>query len=266
MTSALKKMYLWLMFFFLYAPILVLVLFSFNASRSRGNWGGWSLRWYGELFRDQGLMTALGNTVLIALAAALVSAAAGTIAAVGIYNLKGWKKSFVMNITYLPVLNPDIVIGISMMILFIAMSFPRGMASLIVSHITFGLPYGVISVLPKLAQLDPQLFDAALDLGATPKEAYIKVILPQIMPGIFTGFLLAFTMSVDDFVVSFFVTGNGVANLAISIYSMSRRGINPKINAVLTLLFAAVVAMMYLIQRRLQRTPKITDPDDSLYR
>ena len=122
------------------------------------------------------------------------------------------------------------------------------------AHITFCLPFVVISVLPKLAQLDPQLFDAALDLGATPREAYIKVILPQILPGVFTGFLLAFTMSVDDFVVSFFVTGNGVANLAISIYSMARRGINPKINAVLTLLFAVVVAMMYLIQKRLHKS------------
>ncbi|MCL2121473.1 MAG: ABC transporter permease [Clostridiales bacterium] len=256
MRAILKKCYLWLIFIFLYAPILVLILFSFNVSRSRGNWGGLSLRWYGELFQDRAIMTALGNTVLIALVAAAVSAAVGTVAAVGIYRLKGWKKSFVMNITYLPILNPDIVIGISMMILFIAMSFPRGMASLIVSHITFGLPYGVISVLPKLAQLDPQIFDAALDLGATPREAYFKVILPQILPGVFTGFLLAFTMSVDDFVVSFFVTGNGVANLAISIYSMSRRGINPKINAVLTLLFIAVAAMMYLIQRRLRKSSR----------
>jgi len=249
-----KKCYLWLIFFFLYAPILVLVLFSFNASRSRGNWGGFSLRWYAELFQDRAIMSALGNTVIIALVSAVISAAAGTVAAIGIYRLKGWKKSLIMNITYLPVLNPDIVIGISMMILFIAMSFPRGMVSLIVAHITFGLPYGVISVLPKLAQLDPQIFDAALDLGATPKDAYLKVILPQILPGVFTGFLLAFTMSVDDFVVSFFVTGNGVANLAISIYSMSRRGINPKINAVLTLLFVAVVAMMYIIQRRLKKS------------
>lgn len=254
MREMLKKGYLWLVFFFLYAPILVLVLFSFNASRSRGNWGGLSLRWYIELFQDRAIMTALGNTVLIAIVASVISAAAGTVAAIGIYRLKGWKKSLIMNVTYLPVLNPDIVIGISMMILFIAMEFPRGMPSLIVSHITFGLPYGVISVLPKLAQLDPQIFDAALDLGATPKEAYMKVILPQIIPGVFTGFLLAFTMSVDDFVVSFFVTGNGVANLAISIYSMSRRGVNPKINAVLTLLFAAVAAMMYLIQRRMDRS------------
>ena len=254
MMAALKKCYLWLIFVFLYAPILVLILFSFNASRSRGNWAGLSLRWYAELFQDRAIMAALGNTVIIALVSAAIAAAAGTVAAVGIYRLKGWKKSFVMNVTYLPVLNPDIVIGISMMILFIAMSFPRGMVSLIVAHITFGLPYGVISVLPKLAQLDPQIFDAALDLGARPRDAYLKVILPQIMPGVFTGFLLALTMSVDDFVVSFFVTGNGVANLAISIYSMSRRGINPKINAVLTLLFVAVAAMMYLIQKRLSKS------------
>ena len=199
-------------------------------------------------------MSALANTVVIALVSAIVAAIAGTIAAVGIYNLKGWTKSFVMNVTYMPILNPDIVLGISMMILFIAVSFPRGMTSLILAHITFGLPYVVVSVLPKLAQLNPQIFDAALDLGATPREAYVQVILPQILPGVFTGFLLAFTMSVDDFVVSFFVTGNGVANLAISIYAMARRGVNPKINAVLTLLFLAVAAMMALIQRRLKKT------------
>ena len=254
MIGLLKKAYFWLIFFFLYAPILVLILFSFNASRSRGNWGGFSLRWYVELFQDQAIMAALGNTVLIAIVAALVSAVAGTVAAIGIHSLVGWKKSLIMNITYLPVLNPDIVMGISMMILFVAMSFPRGMTSLIISHITFGLPYGVISVLPKLAQLDPQIVDAAMDLGAKPREAYMKVVLPQILPGIFTGFLLAFTMSVDDFVVSFFVTGNGVANLAISIYAMSRRGINPKINAVLTLLFVAVVAMMSIIQARVKKS------------
>ena len=254
MKAALKKSYLWLIFFFLYAPILIMILFSFNESRSRASWGGLSLHWYIELFRDRALMTALGNTALIALISAAVSAVMGTIAAVGIHNLKGWKKSLILNVTYIPIFNPDIVIGISMMILFIAVSFPRGLASLIVAHITFGLPFVVISVLPKLAQLDPQIYDAALDLGATPREAYTKVILPQIIPGVFTGFLLAFTMSVDDFVVSFFVTGNGVANLAISIYSMARRGINPKINAVLTLLFVAVVAMMYVIQKRLKKS------------
>jgi len=254
MKGLLKKAYLWLVFAFLYAPILVLVLFSFNASKSRASWEGLSLRWYIELFQDRAIMSALANTVIIAVVSAVVAAVVGTVAAVGIHNLKGWKKSFIMNVTYLPVLNPDIVIGISMMILFIAVSFPRGLASLIIAHITFGLPYVVISVLPKLAQLDPQIFDAALDLGAKPREAYTQVILPQILPGVFTGFLLAFTMSVDDFVVSFFVTGNGVSNLAISIYSMARRGINPKINAVLTLLFAAVVGMMYLIQKRLRRS------------
>jgi spermidine/putrescine transport system permease protein len=248
-----KKAYLWLIFLFLYAPILVLVIYSFNASRSRASWGGLSLKWYIELFQDNAIMSALGNTVLVALVSAAVAAVVGTIAAVGIHSLKGWVKSFIMNVTYMPVLNPDIVIGISMMMLFIAVSFPRGMASLVIAHITFGLPYVVISVLPKLAQLNPQIFDAALDLGATPQQAYMQVILPQILPGVFTGFLLAFTMSVDDFVVSFFVTGNGVANLAISIYSMARRGINPKINAVLSLIFVTVAVMMALIQKRLKK-------------
>ena len=254
MKSALKKAYLWLIFFFLYAPILVLILFSFNASRSRGNWGGFSVKWYIELFHDKAIMSALGNTVLIAVVSSLIAVVLGTVAAIGIHNLKGWKKNMIINVTYLPILNPDIVTGISMMLLFIAVNVPRGLLSMIIAHITFGMPYVVISVLPKLAQLDPQVYDAALDLGATPREAYTKVSLPQVMPGIFTGFLLAFTMSVDDFVVSFFVTGNGVSNLAISIYSMARRGINPKINAVLTLLFAAVVALMYIIQKRFRKS------------
>ncbi|MDR1194668.1 MAG: ABC transporter permease [Peptococcaceae bacterium] len=249
-----KRLYLGLIFLFLYAPILVLVLYSFNYSRSRGNWAGFSLRWYGELFQDRAIMGALGNTVLIALVSALAAAVVGTIAAIGIYNSRGWRKNLLINVTYLPILNPDIVTGISLMLLFIALSFPRGLMSMIVAHITFGLPYVVISVLPKLAQLDPQIFDAALDLGAPPRQAYVKVILPQIMPGVFTGFLLAFTMSVDDFVVSFFVTGDGVSNLAIAIYSMARRGVNPKINAVLTLLFIAVAGGMYLIQRQLNKS------------
>ena len=253
MKAAFKKIYLWLIFLFLYAPILVLILFSFNSSKSRCSWEGFSLKWYIALFQDSQIMNAMFNTVIIAVVAALLAAIVGTIAAIGIYNLRGWQKNLMINVTYLPILNPDIVTGISMMLLFIAISIPRGLFSMIIAHITFGLPYVIISVLPKLGQMDPQIYDAALDLGASPGEAYTKVILPQILPGIFTGFLLAFTMSVDDFVVSFFVTGNGVSNLAISIYSMARRGVNPKINAVLTLLFAVVVGMMYFINRQLNK-------------
>jgi spermidine/putrescine transport system permease protein len=253
LKAGLKRLYLWLIFFFLYAPILVLVLFSFNESKSRGRWEGFSLKWYIQLFQDNQIMAALANTVLVAVVAAIMSAIVGTIAAIGIFNLKGWLKNLVINVTYLPILNPDIVTGISMMLLFISLQLPRGLLTMILAHVTFGLPYVIISVLPKLGQLDPQIFDAALDLGASPRDAYTKVILPQIMPGVFTGFLLAFTMSVDDFVVSFFVTGNGVSNLAISIYSMARRGVNPKINAVLTLLFVTVVGVMYFINRQLNK-------------
>ncbi len=158
-----------------------------------------------------------------------------------------------INLTYLPILNPDIVTGIALMLLMIYARIPRGMFSMLLSHITFCVPFVVISVLPKLRQLDPRLYDAALDLGATPFNAYLSVILPEIAPGILTGLLMAFTMSIDDFVISYFTTGNGVANLSISIYSMARRGINPKINAVLTLLFTSILILMAIIERSMNR-------------
>ena len=252
----LKKSYLSLVFIFLYAPIVVLIVFSFNASKSRGKWGGFSLDWYEKLFHDKALLTSLYNTILIAVIASLVATVIGTIAAIGIHRMKGKSKSFMINLTYLPILNPDIVTGISFMLLLIYMKIPRGMLSMLLAHITFCLPFVIISVLPKLRQLDPQLYDAALDLGATPRRAYFTVILPQILPGVFTGFLLAFTMSIDDFVISYFSTGNGVANLSISIYSMARRGINPKINAVLTLLFTGILVLMFFISRHVNRNNK----------
>ncbi len=246
----LKKSYLGLIFLFLYAPILILIIFSFNASKSRGAWGGFTLDWYRQLFQDDALLTSLYNTIVIAIVASIVATLLGTIAAIGIYRMKGFRKSFMINLTYLPILNPDIVTAISFMLLLIYLKIPRGMLSLLLAHITFCLPFVIISVLPKLRQLDPQIYDAALDLGATPKRAYFSVILPQILPGIFAGFLLAFTMSIDDFVISYFTTGNGVSNLSISIYSMARRGINPKINAVLTILFVGILALMFFINRR----------------
>ncbi len=252
----LKKSYLSLVFIFLYAPIVVLIIFSFNASKSRGKWGGFSLDWYQKLFHDKALLTSLYNTILIAVIASLIATVIGTIAAIGIHRMKGKGKSFMINLTYLPILNPDIVTGISFMLLLIYMKIPRGMLSMLLAHITFCLPFVIISVLPKLRQLDPRLYDAALDLGATPRRAYFSVILPQILPGVFTGFLLAFTMSIDDFVISYFSTGNGVANLSISIYSMARRGINPKINAVLTLLFTGILVLMFLISRHVNRNNK----------
>jgi spermidine/putrescine transport system permease protein len=251
--NALKKAYTYFIFLFLYAPIIVLIVFSFNSSKSRAHWTGFTFKWYIEMFKDRQIMTSLYYTIVIAIVASLIATLLGTIAAIGIVYLKKLPKTILMNLTYLPVLNPDIVTGISLMLLFILFKFPRGFFTMLLAHITFNLPYVILSVLPKLKQLDNQIYDAALDLGATPTYALKKVILPQISPGIFTGFLLAMTMSIDDFVISFFTTGPGVSNLAITIYSMARKGVSPKINATLSLLFASVVLMLLIINNRMNR-------------
>lgn len=254
MTRIVKKLYLLLIFIFLYAPVLILIVFSFNNSKSRGHWAGFTLKWYGDLFRDKQILSSLYYTVIVALLASLVAAIVGTAAAIGIHNMSKVKKSVVMNLTYLPVLNPDIVTGISLMILFIFVNIPLGFGTLLMAHISFNLPYIILSVLPKLKQLNKHLFEAALDLGASPLYAFRKVIFPEIMPGIITGFLLCFTLSLDDFVISFFTTGSGVSTLSIAIYSMARRGINPKINALSTLMFVVVLILLLIINRRTSST------------
>lgn len=249
----LKKGYTFLIFLFLYAPILVLIIFSFNNSKSRGNWDGFTLKWYAELFQDSQIASALYYTILVAVISSLVATIIGTVAAIGINNMKGLPGAITLNVTYLPLLSPDIVMGISLMLLFIFIKLPLGFMTMLLAHITFNLPFVIFSVLPKLKQLSSDSYNAALDLGATPIEAYRKVILPQITPGIVTGFLLAFTMSIDDFVVSFFTTGSGVSNLAITIYSMARRGINPKINALLTIMFISIMLLLIIINNRLSK-------------
>lgn len=246
----LKKGYLFLIFFFLYAPILILIIFSFNESRSRANWTGFTLDWYSQLFRDRQILDALYNTVTIGMLSAVIATIIGTAAAIGIFNMKKYPKMMLMNVTYLPVLNPDIVTGIALMLLFIFMRLPLGYLTLLLSHITFNIPYVILSVLPKLMQLNKHTFEAAIDLGATPLYAYRKVVLPQISSGVITGLLIAFTLSIDDFVISFFTTGSGVSNVAITIYSMARRGINPKINALLTLMFISVLVLLFIIYKR----------------
>ncbi len=250
MKKMIKKLYLFLIFAFLYAPVLTLIIFSFNNSKSRANWDGFTLKWYAALFRDRQIMTSLYYTLLIALLSSLIATIAGTAAAVGIFNMKKVLRSLVMNVTYLPVLNPDIVTGISLMILFIFIKLNLGFLTLLLAHITFNIPYVILSVLPKLKQLNKHLYEAALDLGAEPVKAFFKVILPEIMPGIVTGFLLAFTLSLDDFIISFFTTGSGVSTLSITVYSMARLGINPKINALSTLMFAAVLGLLLIINKR----------------
>jgi spermidine/putrescine transport system permease protein len=242
-----KRGYIFLMFIFLYAPIIVLALYSFNNSRSRGSWDGFTFKWYLEMFQDRQILTSLYYSIVIGVIASVTATVIGTIAAFGINNMKSFPQSTIMNLTYIPVLNPDIVTGISFMLLFIFLHLQLGFVTLLLSHITFNIPYVILSVLPRIKQLDKSLYEAALDLGATPEQVFQKVIVPEIMPGVITGLLLSFTLSLDDFVISFFTTGSGVSNLSITIYSMARRGINPKINALSTLMFVSVLILLIIV-------------------
>jgi len=253
-----KKFYLGLMLFFLYAPIFVLMAFSFNASPSRAHWGGFTLHWYRELFRDPNILLALSNTFTIALLSSVIAVFIGTIASIGINSLGIKTKSLVIGVTNLPVFNPEIVTGVSLMLLFLfairtAGFGGMGYMTLLLAHISFNVPYVILSVMPRLRRLDSNLYEAALDLGASPFQAFYKVILPEIKPGIITGAILAFTLSVDDFIVSFFTTGSGVSNLSIIIFSMARRGVNPRINALSTIIFVTVMVLLYIINIRDRR-------------
>lgn len=249
----LKRAYVFLIFAFLYAPILVLIVFSFNESRSRANWEGFTLKWYMELFQDRHIMSALYYTVLIAVLSSLIATLIGIIASIGIFHMKKGPQSLTLNLNYIPILNPDIVTGISLMVMFIFMKMNLGFVTMLLAHITFNIPYVILSILPKLKQMNKHLYEAALDLGATPIEAFGKVILPEIMPGVITGFLLAFTLSLDDFVISFFTTGSGVTNLSIVIFGMARRGISPKINALSTLMFLSVLMLLIIVNVRISK-------------
>ena len=250
LEAFIKRFYLVLIFIFLYTPIITLMVFSFNDSKSMGKWNGFTLRWYSELFQNARIMNALKYTLIIAVVASIIATIIGTLAAIGIHRMKGLPKKTLLNINYLPVLNPDIVTGISLMSLFIFLKFNFGFTTMLLAHITFNIPYVILSVLPKLKQMPANITDAALDLGATPGYAMRKIILPQIKPGIFAGLLMAFTMSIDDFVISFFTTGPGVTNLSIEIYSMARKGINPSINALSTLMFVTVLILLLIVNRK----------------
>lgn len=245
-----KRIYLSLAYIFLYAPIIFLIVFSFNSGKNSSSWDGFSLKWYSSLFDNQRILRALYYTVLVAVVSSLISTVLGTISAIGIDKMTGWRKKAILNVNYLPVLNPDIVTAISLMTLFIFFRFTFGFKTLIIAHVVFSTPYVIVSVLPKLKQMPADLVKAAQDLGATPFYTFRKVILPQIMPGIFAGFLISFTMSIDDFVISFFNTGSGVTNLSIEIYSMARRGVSPEINALSTLMFVSIFILLFLANGR----------------
>jgi spermidine/putrescine transport system permease protein len=257
-----SRIYSFLVFLFLYAPIAVLIIFSFNGSTtmSRSVWSGFSLKWYFLLFQDRMLLNALKNTLIIAAVAAVVSTVLGTAAAIGISGMNKWVKRVVMNVTNFPMVNPDIVTGVSLMLLFVAGAkimgnVSLGMVSLILAHITFCLPYVILSVMPKLRQMDPNLYEAAQDLGCAPMPAFFRVVLPEIMPGVVTGLIMAFTLSIDDFVISYFTSGT-TQTLPIYIYSMTRKRVSPEINALSTLLFAAILLLLAVINFRTSKDEK----------
>ena len=245
-----EKFYVGLILFFLYAPIFVLIVLSFNKSKSRSKWGGFTFHWYKELFKNESIMNALYTTLIIALLSALIATIIGTIASIAISSMKKTPRTILIGITNIPLLNADIVTGISLMLLFIAMRFTLGFSSVLISHITFNIPYVILSVMPKIRQLSPNTYEAALDLGASPFYAFFKVILPDIFPGVLTGFFLAFTMSLDDFVITHFTKGPQINTLSTKIYTEVRKGIKPEIYALSTLMFIAVLLLLILINRR----------------
>ncbi len=252
--SIIKKSYAVLVYLFLYLPIFFLILYSFNDSKYRGNWSGFTLKWYQELFQDTAIISSLYNTIAIAVIAAIIATVIGTITAVAIHNMSPKSKTTYLNFTYIPMMNPDIVTGVSLLALFVWFKMNLGFFTLLIAHITFNLPYVIFAVLPKLKQLNPHLEEAALDLGASPMYAFFKVILPEIMPGVITGGILCLTLSLDDFIVSFFTTGSGISTLSISIYSMTKRGISPKVNALSSIMFISVLVLLLIVEKRTKKT------------
>lgn len=250
MSKWLKRCYLGVILVFLYVPILVLIVQSFNAGKSRAKWEGFSLRWYTELFQDERILKALYVTLSIAVLAMIVSTILGTLAAIGIHAMKKRPQALMMTLTNLPNTMPDIVTGISLMLLFIFTKVERGYMTMLLAHITFDTPYVILSVLPKLKQMNRHTYEAALDLGATPMYALLHVIIPQCKQGIITGAMLAFTLSLDDFTISYFTTSPLVQNLSTLIYSSARKGIDPSLNALSALMFVSLLVLLLIVNRR----------------
>lgn len=241
-----QDFYLVLILVFLYAPIATMAVLSFNSSKSRTQWGGFSTKWYTELFSSSTIMNALYNTLLIAFLSSFIAVIIGTAAAIAINNMKRTPRAVVMGITNIPMLNADIVTGISLMLAFIAFGISLGFETILIAHITFNIPYVILSVMPKLKQTDKSTYEAAMDLGATPVSAFFKVVFPDILPGVLSGFLLAFTMSLDDFIITHFTRGAGINTLSTLIYSEVRRGIKPSMYALSTIIFLTVLILLLI--------------------
>ena len=245
----LQKFYLGLVILFLYAPILVLIVLSFNSSKSRSKWGGFTTKWYSSMFANDTIMLALKDTLLIAVLSALLATLLGTVAAIAINHMRKVPRTIMLGITNIPMLNAEIVTGISLMLLFLAINLNLGFFTVLLSHIAFNVPYVSMSVMPKLAQTNQSTYEAALDLGATPLRAFFLVVFPDIFPGVISGFLLAFTLSLDDFIITHFTRGATVNTLSTLIYSETRKGIKPEMYALSTLLFVGVLVLLILVNR-----------------
>lgn len=246
---------------FMYAPILVLIVFSFNDSKSRTVWTGFSFHWYVDLFSDTRILKSLATTLEVSVLAMIIATILGTAAAVGFASMRRKPRSIVMAINSIPMTNADIITGVSLMMLFVfafgafnntigqvfGITLRTGFGTLLLAHITFDVPYVILSVMPKFNQLDPNLYEAAMDLGGTPWYSFRKVVLPELMPGIISGAVLSFTMSVDDFIISYFTAGSGVSTLSMEIYSMTRKRISPEINALSTLVFVVVLLVLIIV-------------------
>lgn len=241
-----SKIFMILMMIFFYAPIVYIIIFSFNSSRSLTNFDGFSLRWYEKMFNDRTMMESVVYTIVIAVLSTIISTVVGTITSIGLSKSRPVLKKTVEQINNFPIMNPEIVTAIGLLMFFSALGVKKGFGTLLLAHVMFCIPYVMLSVTPKLRSLDPNLADAAMDLGATPWQALTKVIVPQVMPGIISGALIAFTMSFDDFVISYFVTGNGVSNISILVYTMSKR-INPSINALSTLVILIITGVLIIV-------------------
>ena len=266
MKKILAKAYIWLLLIVLYAPLVFIAVFSFTESRVMGNWTGFSTKLYSNLFNGgmQGsgsLLSAVENTLFIALVSAAVSMLLGTIAAIGIYNLRGKKRQAIQFLNNIPMINPDIITGVSLFLLFVFLKVSQGYVSVILAHITFGTPYVVLSVMPRLSGMNPNLYEAALDLGATPAQALRKVLVPELRPGMISGFILAFTMSLDDFAVTFFTRGTiGLDTLSTYIYTDARKGgLTPELRPLMTIIFAVILILLLIINIRKAKLNKATE-------
>lgn len=255
MKKFLAQAYIWLLLIILYAPIVIIAVFSFTEAKVMGNWTGFSTNLYSSLFTggiNSSLITAIINTISIALIAAMVSTALGTVAAIGIHNLRGWRRQSITFVNNIPMMNPDIITGISLFILFVTIGLTQGYLTVVLAHISFCTPYVVLSVMPRLTQMNPNVYEAALDLGATPIQALRKVIIPDIKPGMISGFILSFTLSIDDFAVTLFTKGNqGLETLSTYIYADARKGgLTPELRPLMTIIIFTVLILLIIINIR----------------